>query len=327
MKKLLSLIFLLIAALSLCQEKYTIKDFSKDYFLEVHRSKSDEGGFELLLYDKIKKNILVRTNADLLEQEFEDLRSNVVELPYGDQSIVIFDDFNFDGKNDLALKTGNYSCYGGPSYNVYLFQKEKFILNKEFSDLAQENCGFFDVDVEKKQIHSMTKSGCCWHKSSDYSIKNGKLFLIKSTEESYDGNTVTNLIKEWKNGKYITRKETQLPAADIHKDNILLHYEILNGKKLFIIKNGDNSISYFFTRGSNKVELMFEGNFFYSKSKNTLSFENNDAVYTIHNNKVVVNTGGKTYVLEAKSNSQTGNLSKIYMLFKENNIENLEILP
>ncbi|MCW1777480.1 hypothetical protein NB693_24540 [Pantoea ananatis] len=48
------------------------------------------------------------------------VKANVHELPYGEQSVLIYDDFNFDGIKDLAVMDGQNSCYHGPSYQVYL---------------------------------------------------------------------------------------------------------------------------------------------------------------------------------------------------------------
>ena len=49
---------------------------------------------------------------------------NVVQL-YGEQSALIFADFNFDGSEDVAIRNGNYGAYGGPTYDVYVFHRSK----------------------------------------------------------------------------------------------------------------------------------------------------------------------------------------------------------
>lgn len=225
-------------------QSYKITDFSKDFYATVTKNKSSQ---TLKVFSLKNKKPLINQEVHLDDYDFENIKSNIAEIPYGHQSIIIYDDFNFDGKKDLALKYGNESCYGGTSYNVYINDKNGFVENPDFSDLAQNYCGFFDVDESKKQIHVMTKSGCCWHQYSDFKIKNGKPFLIKQSEEALDatGLYFETTVKEWKN-KYIYYKFKTI-AADISADYILTSYTVENAKKMYLIKKYDNDLCYLFT--------------------------------------------------------------------------------
>ena len=91
---------------------------------------------------------------------------------YGEQSALIFADFNFDGSEDVAIRNGNYGAYGGPTYDVYVFHrtKNKFVLSEELSALTHENLGMFEVDPKQKRILTSNKSGCCYHIRSEYIV-------------------------------------------------------------------------------------------------------------------------------------------------------------
>ncbi len=326
MKKSLFLFIVFSTCILFGQKKYIINDFSEDYYLEINPKIVGEENYQLNLYKSKTKKLVLSTMAFLTEYDFEKLVSNIVQLPYGEQSIVIFDDFNFDGNKDLALKNGNYSCYGGPSFIVWLSVKGNFVQNKELTELAHENCGFFNVDKENKQLHTMTKSGCCWHKFSHYKFQGGKLILFKSVEESFESIFAVQKITERKNGKMLTVTKRFLPENTFKDDDIFLSYELENTKQLYLLKNFKNKLHYFFTKNDGEVELDFDGIFFYSKKENSLSFENKGAFYKIYNNRIEVSFKNKITVFKANVKTRQGNMSGIYVFFKEKNIENLEIV-
>jgi hypothetical protein len=121
----------------------------------------------------------------------EETDTNVHEFPYGEHSFLIYEDFNFDGKKDLAIMDGQHSCYNGPSFQVYLANgKGGFAHNPEFTRLAQEYCGFFNIDIETKTLNVMTKSGCCWHLYESYKVNGKHLRLVHSLTE--DGSMSRN---------------------------------------------------------------------------------------------------------------------------------------
>ena len=319
MKKLFFIAFF-ISSQFVFSQKVKITDFSKDFYAEI--SPAVEGQILKVFSNKNKKE-LISTDVHLSEYDLEDTKSNISEIPYGHQSIIIFDDFNFDGKKDIAIKYGNESCYGGPSYEVYLFENNTFEFNTAFSDLAQNYCGFFSINKEKKQLNVMTKSGCCWHQYSDFIIKNNKPFLVREVEEQLHPNGLMLNIsfKEWKDGKYIESTEN-LPALENQKE--LLSYQLSGGKRLILFMNEDE-LNYFFLSSKGFIELHYDGTFFYSKKENSLSFENNEAQYKIFNNKIIVKDKGKSTTLSAISKSKKGNISAVYQEFKEKNIKNLEV--
>lgn len=143
---------------------------------------------------------------------------NKVQI-YGEyNSCLVADDFNFDGHSDLALRNGNEGAYGGPSYDVYLYDpgKKRFGRNEALTTLASENLGLFAVDPKDKTLATFNKSGCCWHIYSTYRIKNNAPFLVREVTEDAtafgkedDPREVVITDKQLVNGKWkttVTRK-------------------------------------------------------------------------------------------------------------------------
>lgn len=91
---------------------------------------------------------------------------------YGDQGLINAGDFNFDGQEDFAVQDGHEGSYGQPTYSVFLYSTEKkqFSLNHPLSELTHEGLGFFGVDAKKKHFIVLSKSGCCYHESTEYRV-------------------------------------------------------------------------------------------------------------------------------------------------------------
>lgn len=110
---------------------------------------------------------------------------NTIQV-YGDyNSCLVMDDYNFDGHADLALRNGNNGGYGGPSYDIRLFDpiKKSFVLNKALTELASNNLGLFSVDAKEKTLMTFTKSGCCWHQNSFYQVRKNAPVLVREITE------------------------------------------------------------------------------------------------------------------------------------------------
>lgn len=162
---------------------------------------------------------LFRKNSKILFQQIaspnlfltltsEQQVSTHMEL-YDEQSPIIFDDFNFDGTEDVAIRNGNESAYGGPSYDIYVYNitKKKFVASKALTKLASKNLGMFTVDKIKKQLRTFNKSGCCWHITESYKVspKNGLQKIYELVEDATQGNEMV-LVTEKKivHGKWTT---------------------------------------------------------------------------------------------------------------------------
>lgn len=164
---------------------FQINDGSKDFDVRIELSCEKmkcDGEAKITIFKKGSRQIFQTFHSDeltmYLDENFKP-SVNVVQL-YGEQSPLIFEDFNFDGTEDLAIRNGNYGSYGGPVYDVYVFHqnKKKFVLSDELSTLTQENLGMFDIDSKRKRIITFNKSGCCYHIRSEYQVIPQKGLLL-----------------------------------------------------------------------------------------------------------------------------------------------------
>lgn len=258
-------------------------------------------------------------------------RVNVRELPYGDISAIQYDDFNFDGRKDLALQDGNESCYGGPSFQVYLAQpgpEPRFVLSEAFSALAHDYCGMFAVDAKAKQLHVMTKSGCCYHEYSDFSVVGTVPHLVRRVvEELADYPPYILQTQVWQDGRATIVTESYL--ADEAKENGSPPYFSFrikdSGKRLVLLQDGrqdKSALIYLFINAEGRVELMYPargktGQFalHHAGSNHTLSFSQGSARYTIYQDSTSKRAGirvtipGKTADFVAEPGSIEGTLN------------------
>lgn len=323
MKRKAIFLLLLISASVFAQERKSISlvDFSDKYsgkLLEDDDPYNDvEENCILILYDKkTNKEVFSAYAFDTVFQSDDyfsskELNVNVKELPYGEQSVLIFEDFNFDGVEDIAVRTGYFSCYGGPSYDVYLATKKGFKKSESFSELASSNCGMFAVDYEKKQLETMTKSGCCWHQFSKYVVENDIVVPIEILEEQYMGMLVDYTLFKRVNGKMV---KSTYQTFDTENNEPEVTYVFENGKKMHLISGFNHDLYYIFTNKENRVELTYSDDFQYNTQSNTLLFNVEKTTYIISNNEILVKTGGKEYHLN-KIQSKKGSLKNVN--FKE----------
>lgn len=231
MKKYLALLSFVFAAFANAgaQETFLLKDASKIYDVKIRIEKCAgdicEGKGAVYLLKKNQKaamqtirmpNIYLELGADRRPT------ANLVELYGMNNSGVIFDDFNFDGAPDLALRNGNDGAYGGPSYDVLLFAKSagKFVKNAALTKMASENLGMFDVDRRTKTIETFTKSGCCWHKTTRYKMIGSrpvKIYVLTEDSTLGDGNVRLTTEKPV-NGKWRSLTRT-VPVKDYYREN------------------------------------------------------------------------------------------------------------
>lgn len=179
-KKIILTIFLLNVAV-FAQKKFEIKNASKNFDASFAVESCDESfcrgkiTFSLFRKGETKPFQIIK----LADTEFmlEEAELTNTKLMYDRQSVVFFEDYNFDGKEDLALRDGSNSGYGGPSYQIYLFapQSKKFVESQPLTDLAQgEYLGMFEVDKKKKLLRNFSKSGCCWHQTREFAVVNNR---------------------------------------------------------------------------------------------------------------------------------------------------------
>lgn len=322
MNRIILILFLFLSKSLFCQKTFVIDNFSEDYFGKLFIADKNEVFSKgwVAIFDKKSKKQLIKVNSDELTYSLHKGKvvANVKELPYGEQSSILYEDFNFDGIKDFAIMDGQNSCYHGPSFEIYLGTSKGFIYSPEFTELAQNYCGMFETDHKTKTIHTMTKSGCCWHQYSDFKVKNNNPYPIKIVEEGVSPTGITwdyeeqNLV----NGKMV-KSTYQILAVDMIKENLLLSFKFENKKKMKIFKDG-SLLYYVFTDSKDKIELLYRSEFTYSKRDNKLAFTYRNTEYIISDNKIIVKTPNNSYDMKAVNNSQMGTLKKIMNLKIEN---------
>lgn len=169
-----------------------------------------EGSGQVLVYKKSSRQLVqtisMTTIFVTLTQNHQPLTNSAKMYDY--QGVINVGDFNFDGSEDFAIQNGNQGSYGGPSYDVYLFDSttQQFVYNDAMSGLIQETLGFFDVDPAKKVIRTMGKSGCCYHEFTTYRVeKNTPVPIHRVTEEAQDEHKVKVTEETLTNGKWRTK--------------------------------------------------------------------------------------------------------------------------
>ncbi len=261
------------------------------------------------VYDKKSGKELLKVRSEDLAADFVDdeVEANVHERPYGKQNVLIYEDFNFDGQKDLAISDGNHSCYGGPSYQIYLADADGFSLSKGFTKLAQDYCGMFAVNDEDQTLSTMTKSGCCWHQFSTFKVKDNKPYPLKIIEEDASGMGVTidYTVSERKNGKMIDRYYQKLDKAvftnedGTYADNLMTIYTFKNGKKMYLFYDSGLEKDYYaFTDARGRVELLYDGEIRKSIKDHCVEFENKGVTYKIYRGRLDVVADGKTHSLK-----------------------------
>lgn len=207
-----SLLFLLLTTSLLTavaahgEETLRIRDASKQYELEVrvagcggaerlNDENNCDGPARVSLYRKGSKTPFQVLRLDNLElyKDTAAYSPETSEKPrgiYAEEYTFVFEDFDFDGEEDLAICNGRNGGYGGPSYNVYLFDRrsKKFVENRRLSQLTEgAYLGLFFPDPKKKQLSVYSKSGCCYHETEVYQITRGRPVMVEKVTEEATG--------------------------------------------------------------------------------------------------------------------------------------------
>lgn len=215
MRKVALLMMMTATQLSFAQSKFVIADGSVNYDAEITVQSCDgdtcSGNGTVVLTDKKTKKKFQTLHSDDLYfylNEKQKPSVNVIQL-YNEQSPLIFEDFNFDGTEDVAIRNGNQSGYGGPSYDVYVYNasKKQFVPSEELTALAYENLGMFQTDSKRKRIITFAKSGCCWHITTEYAVipRKGLRKVYELEEDATGGEYVTVTSRNFINNKWVNK--------------------------------------------------------------------------------------------------------------------------
>ncbi|WP_299006286.1 hypothetical protein [uncultured Tenacibaculum sp.] len=335
MKKILTLLFIFTLLNVLGQTNYEIKGFSSKYkgLLTIEKGYENEifKKGSITVYESKTNTKIIEIHSDELTFELETIgivKTNILELPYGEQSILIYKDFNFDGIKDLAVMDGQFSCYHGPSFRIYLEINNKLTFSPEFTRLAQEYCGMFQTNDKTKTIHTITKSGCCWHQYSTFKVANNiptpTLIIEESAGNAPFYSTTTT---EWSGNK---KGSKTIKTLDLEHDGLseILSFNLIkNQKQVVLFSLNGLALNYALIKPDGAVEFSFpielmggDYNFKLNKTENTLTFKNKGAIYQIYQTSkegkinsigIFVTVNGKKYDLKGDLNSIEGSLEAL----------------
>ena len=325
-------ILILKLGIASAQTTFTVSNFSKNYYGKIYIADTAEVFSKgwVAIFDKKTNKQLIKVNAEELTFDLHEgkMLANIKETPYGEQSQILYEDYNFDGKKDFAIMNGQNSCYHGPSFQIYLATGLGFRLSKAFTELAQVNCGIFNLDKKSKTLHTMTKSGCCWHQFAVYKIENNKPKVIKIVEEDLQNAPFETYSEQnWDGKKMIASSQTTLNLADesitpvlsfktTEKEIVLFN---INGKMLYYaLLNKNKNVAFSFP-----IEAIYQSpDFEYDKTLNTLTFNHKKTRYKIYQtaNKIgiEIHTANKTYNWIGNQKSQQGDLKNLLAMLLDN---------
>ncbi|RSK33892.1 XAC2610-related protein [Hymenobacter metallilatus] len=286
------LLLLLVCGTARAQRTYLVDDFSPAYFGKIYLADTAavfNPGWVAVYDRKTRRQVLKVASEELaLSLHHGRALANVQELPYGEQSLIISEDFNFDGRQDLALEDGQNSCYHGPSFQVYLATPTGFAHSAAFTRLAQEYCGMFRTDARARRLSTMTKSGCCWHEVAEYVVKNNAPFQVHRVEEDmmqYPFGTITE--ETWNGQRTVTHTRQ---TVDLAANNV----QVLGSaplpethRRIVLFTTDGTTLHYALLRPDGTVEFRYPGpgtdeapfELTCGLAVTTLKFRNHGAVY------------------------------------------------
>ncbi len=328
-KLIASFIFFSLSLMVFSQEIFVTGSFSDSYYGKVYVADTAEvfsPGW-IAIYQKGTDKELIRVESEELAVSYtgNSVAVNTKELPYGEQSVIMYEDFNFDGVKDFAIQDGQNSCYHGPSYEIYLAEKGQFVFSDEFTRLAQDYCGMFAVSPEDKQLSTMTKSGCCWHQYANFDVVQNKPREIYRVEEAVDFSipqflNITTF--EWNGKKLVETSAVRRLFLEVKEH--LFSFDIPSKKKKVVLFNSQGYITYAFLNEYEEVEYFYpneryEADFELTTriESDTLSFSTKEAQYIIYNSDTKVGikviTKGKTYDMPGDVHSR--GIGRMFSLF------------
>ncbi len=213
----------LLGGLCSAQNIFDLGDVSKSFnvivTIETCNENKCNGKATVDLYDKS----ISRKYQTLFSDDFYlDLNENQKPVFDSLKNSVVFDDFNFDGTEDVAIRNGN-SNYESPFYEVYLnnTSTQRFVLSDELTNLVHSNSGMFKTDQERERIVAYQKNGCCWNLTSEYLFvpERGILKVLEFEEDTRDPEKVKTVKREFIDYKWFA-KTTIYPRERYFKEEI-----------------------------------------------------------------------------------------------------------
>ncbi|KAF2079789.1 XAC2610-related protein [Flavobacterium sharifuzzamanii] len=231
-----------------------------------------------------------------------------------------YGDFNFDGKMDVAIRTGTPYYRYFYKWNFYLATSKGYKFSKSFSKIMDDAIAYLKLDAKNKRIFAYREAD--YYNCAEYKIKNNKAELIKVTSTSHNPSPFTGHSESIWNGKEMVMtknyKTLYNDLKEVEKKSIL-SFDV-NHKIKKILLFIDNSISetlcYAEVKNDSIVDFGASGiKVYYSTKENTLAFTVENKQFKIYQsvNKIDVEMteNGKTTKLSGDIKSKKGSLSNL----------------
>lgn len=276
------------------------------------------------VYLKEREQLLLEVKGDEFAFNTIEYRKQGLEIDGYAQDVVLFDDFNFDGKNDLAIQQ-SYSSKG-PSYTIYLYNGTTFTLDEIYTQIIQTSQGKFNIDPENKEISIIGTGGCCYHVLSTYKIIDGYPFEHNTIIEEIDRPYRIETIRNWTGGKM---EEFVNKTIDLNQEGIfnILSFKLLGNDKRVVLYNiNDRMLYYALIVDNDKVEFSFpveaeykNPDFRVNGNHSKLTFQNQNVIYTVYDEEkqgrktvgIKVTIDNEVYDLKGDVNTAKGSLKDI----------------
>ena len=334
MRTLTTAVFFIIANLAFSQTIFTVDSFSRDYYGKISIDDTTEvfSKGHIMIFERKTHKQIIKVSSDELALNLHDDKvvANIKELSYGEQSLIMYNDYNFDGIKDFAIEDGQNSCYHGPSFQIYLATATGFKSNADFTRLAQEYCGMFEINSKEKKINTMTKSGCCWHQFSEFIVENNRPKAIKIIENDQSNFPFLVYSEEKWNGKKMEKNVRRTIDLEQEGIKVVLSFRLEKNGKQIVLYINDNTLNYAIIQKDSSVEFSYPGettdqnsDFRYNQTGNTIIFQNKASIYKIYNAEnsigIEVTVNSKKYNLAGDLNTKKGDLKNV-LLSKPGNV-------
>jgi hypothetical protein len=227
MKFKFQLLFILLGTLCLAQNHFEMDEISKNYRVSIDIATCNEkecfGKTSLNFINKNTSEKLPTLISENFTFNIETDSLNSKKINFEDAKIpLIFDDFNFDGHEDLALINGSSRNADKYLYDIFIYDsiQKQFLLSEGLTDLVKDNSGMFTADAGRKRLVIHSKSGCCIHTTKEYEVIQGRdpLKVYEFEEDTRDPKTVITKKTEFIDYKWLT-KTTTYPREVYYKEN------------------------------------------------------------------------------------------------------------
>jgi hypothetical protein len=337
------IVYLILMILSiLSADTIRMEGFSEHYY-----AVADTEASTMAIYDKKSKKPIFTTKIDYYWDMENDKYIEGEPILYSEQSLLYYEDYNFDGHKDFAFQDGVGSCYGGPEYQIFLYVKGDFVKNRQLTKLAKENCGMFTLNKKKKTISTSYKMGCCSHIDKTYGYVNGKLKILHRVEQRIDGPYLDTVNIHFHTKTHSYKKKETLNTDQDEFSSVFSVMLEKSKKTIQVFSFGDDTknLNYALVKPDGEVEFHYPKMWFPNMSsrhvhermiikddanESSLIFQNKSASYKVYQKSkygkitavgVIVETAKKRYDMKGKLSTVKGDLRTI----KDGNFTNVRL--